>query len=180
MHRSCAGKLSLLCLTTLLAACGMSRSLSQPYAEPVGGETSRIRVITNGQVRFIPEQACVDWKRPDVGMVASTSHHVGVIPHLNGRSLGLQPPADKVLLDKGYATSEVLIRAGKPLTLYFDIEEYSGSWKYWCEPMAVSFIPVAGETYEALASMDEYCRLQVRSLTHPDKYPVQRQVEACS
>lgn len=174
-------KLSPLILPVLLGACGLGRSLSQPYTEPTSGDTAQMRVVTNGRVRLIPEQSCVSWDNKDLGTVVSNNIHVGVTPHLNGQSLGMMPALDPALTDKGYLSAEVQVRADKPLTLYFDIEEISGSWKYWCEPIAASFIPMKGESYEAFASMDDgKCRLNVKSLSKPGKRPAQRWVERCS
>lgn len=161
-----------------LSACGIARSLSQPFVQPIAGDTAKVRVITNGRVRFIPNQTCVGWDSPDVGVVASGGVNIGKSFHHNGQNLGMTP-SELIPEKAGYVSSEVRVRANQPLTMYFDVVIESGGWIYSCKPMAKAFIPLAGEEYDVLASMDEKCWLYAKTLGQKDKLPAQRWVENC-
>lgn len=168
---------SMVTLVTIgLAGCGSMASMSRTYVEPTEGPTAKIRVVSNGSVRFMPNRNCVDWDSPDVGTVVSDATFFGKSPTHNGKKMGMQ--GDKPNAN-GYVSAEVLVRADTPLTMYFRSDKASGDWRYWCEPMSVAFIPLAGEEYEVTGEMTEYCRLQAKSLTRPGQFPAQKRVAAC-
>lgn len=58
----------------LLSGCGALtdvRSFSTPYSTPDGGETARLRVISDGMVRGVPKSDCVDFRLPGAGVMVA-------------------------------------------------------------------------------------------------------------
>lgn len=120
----------------LLSGCGALtdvRSFSTPYSTPDGGETARLRVISDGMVRGVPKSDCVDFRLPGAGvMVAFRDGYA----NRNGESLGM--PAVE-----GHSSStvmtELLVPAGKPIAFH-----YIGARCY----NMFSFVPKAGVDYQ--------------------------------
>lgn len=177
-----ASRGSLILIGLLLAGCGTVSSVSRPYTEPADGATAKVRVVTNGAVRFIPNRACTDFDAPGTGLVASAEKYIGKSPTHNGQQLGIKGELkkDPDARQDDNVTAEVLVRANEPLTMVFRSDIHDGDWKFWCEPMTVAFIPEAGEEYEVLGQLgDKYCKFFARSLTHPDNFPVQKRTGEC-
>ncbi len=87
--------------TLLLAGCGNLanvQSYSTPYSAPAGGETARLRVITNGMARGVPASACIDWRREGAGVIAVAQSGFA---NRNGQSLGMPPSRQAEQLSQG-------------------------------------------------------------------------------
>ena len=103
-------------LLTLLTGCGALsdvRSFSTPYSTPDGGETARLRVISDGMVRAVPKSDCVDFRLPGAGvMVAYRDGYA----NRNGESLGM-PDDDKH--PSSTVMTELLVPAGQPIAFHY-------------------------------------------------------------
>lgn len=178
----------LLALSIPLGGCGMARSMSQPYTQPETGANAKIRVVTNGRIRFIPNQACVGWDNKDAGIVAAAGPQ-RMNNHHNGKTVEMKNGATKNKLitsdakstpgDNAVATAEVRVPANQPLTVVFDSESYTYDWAYWCDPVSVAFIPEAGEEYEITGVMAKNCLVRARTLGYEKRYPAMKRAEAC-
>ncbi|WP_210639760.1 hypothetical protein [Pseudomonas sp. Tri1] len=123
-------------ILALLSGCGALtdvRSFSTPYSTPDGGETARLRVISDGMVRGVPKSDCVDFRLPGAGvMVAFRDGYA----NRNGESLGMpvtgEPPSSMVM-------TELSVPAGRPIAFH-----YIGARCY----NMFSFVPKAGVDYQ--------------------------------
>lgn len=175
-------------LAATLSGCGIARSLSQPFKQPTGGEIAMIRIVTNGTVRFIPNQSCVSWDNAEAGVVAAAEPQRLKNNH-NGEKIGMKPAPlkdDFGMKSKSQelgainvAEAEVRVAANKPLTIVFSSESYTSDWAYWCDPISVAFIPEAGREYEVRGWMGEQCMLRAQTLGSKTTYPAQRRAKAC-
>lgn len=155
-------------LSGILAGCGniaTVRSFSTPYAEPVGGDIARIRIISNGMVRAVPGKTCVDWRSPGAGVMVSAQKGFA---DLNGRDL--QMPKDlsgSIIIPKQskIERSELRISANTPIVLNFISQGYvSAGNKYACHG-SLSFVAKAGANYEALfLEQGSQCLSEIREL----------------
>ncbi|MFJ2987758.1 hypothetical protein ACIPF8_07815 [Collimonas sp. NPDC087041] len=139
----------------LVTGCGniaTVRSFSTPYAEPSGaGDVAQIRVITNGMVRAVPGQSCINWRSAGAGVMVAAQKGFA---NLNNRDLQIPKTQSetKVLIsgDSSIARSELRISANMPITLNFMSQGYiSGPNRYSCQK-SLSFVPKNGENYEAI------------------------------
>ena len=130
-----------------LSGCGniqTVKSFSTPYEAPTTGERARIRIVADGMVRAVPQSDCEDWRLPGAGVMVSAQKGFA---DQNGRSLNM-PGADKVQAD-GRVVSEFYVPAGKPLMLSYISNGRSNGLKSEQCFARKSFVPVAGEDYEA-------------------------------
>lgn len=104
-----------------------------PYTEPSGEGLARLRVITEGTTRLIPNSDCVDWHLPGAGSIASRNTALLNDKTFNDRSLGMP------LNGKGKGSSEVYVAGGKSLVL----ASTEGN-KY----IDITFTPESGVDYE--------------------------------
>ena len=179
MHTSIRfSRISLALAALALAGCAETASFRQPYAEPIGSPSSKVRVVTNGSIRFIPGRACVDWSTAGSGLVASDFYGKEKSPTLNGQKLGM---SSAPIPRPGFYNAEVVVRANEPLTVVFNADQADKfmTTRRWCPPMNVAFIPQSGEEYEIVGEMTAYCRVQIKSLTNPGLPPAQTQVSDC-
>ncbi|MCK9798172.1 hypothetical protein M1B34_10685 [Pseudomonas sp. MAFF 302030] len=127
-------------LLVSLAGCGALtdvRSFSTPYSTPPGGETVRVRVISDGMVRGVPRSDCVDFRLPGAGvMVVARDGYA----NRNGESLGMPAPVQPTVPG---TRSELLVPAGQPIAFH-----YLGAQCY----NLFSFVPKAGMDYQVEAS----------------------------
>ncbi|WP_434607054.1 hypothetical protein J3P80_07930 [Pseudomonas sp. D2-30] len=139
-------------LLALLSGCGALsdvRSFSTPYSTPDGGETARLRVISDGMVRAVPKSDCVDFRQPGAGvMVAFRDGYA----NRNGESLGM-PDDDKH--SSSTVMTELLIPAGQPIAFH-----YIGDRCY----NMFSFVPKAGEDYQLDAAGRFECEVRLKQL----------------
>ncbi|MCU1723395.1 MULTISPECIES: hypothetical protein [unclassified Pseudomonas] len=131
---------------TVLSGCGniaAVKSFNTQFASPASGETARLRVMSDGMVRGVPGLACVDWYSPGAGVIIVPNE---TFAQRNNEKLGM--PAGKPV-PAGWATSEVRVAAGKPLTLTFldGGRAVSYDQKSTCLGM-FTFTPQAGADYE--------------------------------
>ncbi|MFR0687842.1 hypothetical protein ACLUTX_00460 [Enterobacterales bacterium AE_CKDN230030158-1A_HGKHYDSX7] len=150
--------LSALTAVTLLSGCGNLanvQSYSTPYSAPAGGETARLRVITNGMARGVPASACIDWRREGAGVIAVAQSGFA---SRNGQSLGMPPSRQaEQLSEGGFAHSEVQIPAGQPFAFNFQSRGMvSSGYSYSCQ-QSMSFTPEAGQDYELLLMESGQC-----------------------
>jgi len=142
-----------LTLLTLLAGCGALsdvRSFSTPYSTPGGGETARLRVISDGMVRAVPKSDCVDFRLPGAGvMVAFRDGYA----NRNGESLGM-PAVDKH--PASTVMTELLVPAGRPVAFH-----YIGAQCY----NMFSFVPEAGKDYQLDAAGRYTCGVTLRKIS---------------
>ena len=93
------------------------KSFWTTYQAPESGPRAKIRVLTTGMVRAVPESSCVDWRKPGAGVMVSAQK---VYSNLNGQSLDMQKRRGGYILpvDGEIQMSELYISAKGPLTLY--------------------------------------------------------------
>lgn len=107
--------ISLVCC--VLAGCGTSivskldKGFMTPYLEPATGQLARLRSITGGTIRLIPNSACMNWSIPGAGIVNSRNFAMANDKSFNDRSLGMPT----VTPQKN--SSEVYVSANQDLTL---------------------------------------------------------------
>ncbi|KTB87926.1 hypothetical protein AO070_04760 [Pseudomonas syringae pv. syringae PD2766] len=132
-----------------LTGCGMIsavKSFSTPYATPEGVETARLRIITDGMVRGIPNSDCIDFRLPGAGvMVVARDGYA----NRNAESLGMPPSSYS---EAPGARSELLIAAGQPIAFH-----YNGNRCY----NMFTFVPAAGVDYELKASDGPICSVTI-------------------
>lgn len=145
---------SLICLTLLasLTGCGALtdvRSFSTPYASPTGGETARLRVISDGMVRGVPKSDCINFRLPGAGvMVANRDGYAD----RNGETLGMAPVerySDATVM------TELQVPAGQPIAFH-----YIGNRCY----NMFSFVPEAGVDYELEAASRYKCGVTLKRM----------------
>ncbi|CAI8975118.1 MULTISPECIES: hypothetical protein [Pseudomonas] len=138
---------------TLLTGCGALsdvRSFSTPYSTPDGGETARLRVISDGMVRAVPKSDCVDFRLPGAGvMVAFRDGYA----NRNGESLGM-PDDDKH--SSSTVMTELLVPAGQPIAFH-----YIGAQCY----NMFRFVPKAGADYQLDAAGRYKCTVTLKQLS---------------
>ena len=135
----------------LLAGCGnlqTVKSFSTPYKEPEGGERARIRVVSDGMVRAVPQSACVNWRLPNAGVMVAD---IKGFADQNNKSLGM--PANTAAVprhDAPTVVGEFYVPANQPLALAY--LSNGGRIKfgahYQCK-VNKTFVPQAGKDYEA-------------------------------
>ncbi|WP_324187954.1 cupredoxin domain-containing protein [Pseudomonas pisciculturae] len=144
----------LICLTLLasLTGCGALnsvRSFSTPYSTPPGGETVRLRVISDGMVRGIPKSSCVNFRVPGAGvMVVARDGYA----NRNGETLGMAPAQHQ---SNGTVMSELLVPAGQPIAFHYLANR--------CYNM-FSFVPEAGMDYELDAASRYKCGVTLKRM----------------
>lgn len=146
----CAVPIALIVFT--LTACGAiqsARSFSTQYQQPTDGERARVRVISDGMVRAVPNSDCVDWRLPGAGVMVTAKKGFAQV---NNQKLDMPigaTAADKPT-EKELAVSELYVPAGKPIVLHYLSQYYLSQSRhgYQCF-LGRSFIPAAGASYEA-------------------------------
>jgi hypothetical protein len=139
-------------LLSLLSGCGALtdvRSFSTPYTTPAGSETARLRVISDGMVRGVPQSDCVNFRLPGAGvMVAAREGYA----NRNGENLDMPPAAAQ---PSSTVMTEVKISAGQPMAFH-----YIGDRCY----NMFSFVPEAGADYELEAAGRYRCTVTLKRL----------------
>lgn len=140
-----------------LGGCGQVanvRSLSTGYVPPQGGETARIRLLTDGLVRAVPERDCLDWNVPGAGVMASAKPG---FPDHNGENLGIPGP---IFSWAGAVSSELVVPANKPIAFH-----YLGRLQYSRQcAKTMTFVPRPGVDYMVQATMSADCSFQLDEL----------------
>ena len=140
-----------------LGGCGQVanvRSLSTGYVPPQGGETARIRLLTDGLVRAVPERDCLDWNVPGAGVMASAKTG---FPDHNGENLGIPGP---IFSWAGAVSSELVVPANKPIAFH-----YLGRLQYSRQcAKTMTFVPRPGVDYMVQATMSADCSFQLDEL----------------
>lgn len=155
----------------LVAGCGniaTVRSFSTPYTEPSGaGDVAQIRVITNGMVRAVPGQTCINWRSPGAGVMVAAQKGFA---NLNNHDLQMPKAQSETTVlisgDSSIARSELRVSANTPVTLNFMSQGYiSGPNRYSCQK-SLSFIPKHGENYEAIfLEQGSQCLSKIRMIS---------------
>ncbi len=144
-------------LLLALGGCGQVanvRSLSTGYVPPQGGETARIRLLTDGLVRAVPGRDCLDWNVPGAGVMASAKPG---FPDHNGENLGIPGP---IFSWAGAVSSELVVPANKPIAFH-----YLGRLQYSRQcAKTVTFVPRPGVDYMVQATMSADCSFQLDEL----------------
>ena len=157
---------ALFAVLTCLVGCGniqTVRSFMTAYGEPTEGERARIRVITNGMLRAVPNSACVDWRLPGAGVMVTPDKGFA---QLNNHVLGLPPGrvTQDAIREYGLAVSELYVAAGKPITFFYLLNERRSDGTPECA-MGRSFVPEAGVDYELVSDRAfGACVLEVRAI----------------
>ena len=140
-----------------LGGCGQVanvRSLSTGYVPPQDGETARIRLLTDGLVRAVPERDCLDWNVPGAGVMASAKPG---FPDHNGENLGIPGP---IFSWAGAVSSELVVPANKPIAFH-----YLGRLQYSRQcARTMTFVPRPGVDYMVQATMSANCSFQLDEL----------------
>lgn len=144
-------------LLLALGGCGQVaniRSLSTGYVPPQGGETARIRLLTDGLVRAVPGRDCLDWNVPGAGVMASAKPG---FPDHNGENLGIPGP---IFSWAGAVSSELVVPANKPIAFH-----YLGRLQYARQcAKTMTFVPRPGADYMVQATMSADCSFQLDEL----------------
>ena len=144
-------------LLLVLGGCGQVanvRSLSTGYVPPQGGETARIRLLTDGLVRAMPGRDCLDWNVPGAGVMASAKPG---FPDHNGENLGIPGP---IFSWAGAVSSELVVPANKPIAFH-----YLGRLQYSRQcARTMTFVPRPGVDYMVQATMSANCSFQLDEL----------------
>jgi hypothetical protein len=104
-----------------------------PYTEPKGGHVARLRAMTHGTIRLVPNSNCVDWTKPGAGSIGSRNSGLLNDKTFNDRRLGIPTDVPQ------QAASEVYIAAEQPLVL---ASTEGNQYIY------ISFTPAPGADYE--------------------------------
>jgi len=158
-----------------LSGCGniqTVKSFSTPYEQPTSGERAKIRIISfDGMVRAVPNSSCIDWRLPGAGvMVVSAKRFANVNDQTLDMPVGKFPGL--VTSMGSVAVSELYIPAGKPIALHYlsqgDMHKtiYQGSRQVGTSYVQCfvprSFVPVAGENYEAVyKQIGDLCQFSI-------------------
>ncbi|GGP26045.1 hypothetical protein [Silvimonas amylolytica] len=141
-------RLTLLLLSSLtLGACSNLSSpayLTRAYSEPDAGPRARLRVVTNGVVRLIPDADCHDESKGVGGIVANDFTTFLTDSHLNNQKLGM--PSG--ITEAHEMTSEVYVQAGKPINIDFMSQANAGGGNVWLCASDWTFVPEEGKDYE--------------------------------
>lgn len=169
-----------LCLVAAaLSGCGniaAVKSFNTQFASPTSGETARLRVSSDGMVRGVPGLECVDWYSPGAGVIVVPNE---TFAQRNSEKLGM--PAGKPV-PAGWASSEVRVAAGKPLTLTFldGGRAVSYNQKSTCLGM-FSFTPEAGADYELTLHGYSACDVEFNRIDGATPAPVKAtEADYCS
>lgn len=146
--------LLLLCLALGLAGCtrlSTIKATAVSYRLPVGTEqTAQIRIIAKGIVRGVPSSDCIDWRKPDAGLMVRPH---GNRPNPNFRSLGMPMSAetDRLRRSNDFGANELKIPANRPFAFMFSQSERPSNSDliYSCE-QSVQFTPEPGVNYQLL------------------------------
>ena len=141
--------LSLLAALTGCGAITDVRSFSTPYSTPPGGETARLRVISDGMVRGVPKSSCVNFRLPGAGVMVAERDGFA---NRNGETLGMAPAQHQ---SNGTVMSELLVPAGQPIAFH-----YLGNRCY----NMFSFVPEAGMDYELDAASRYKCGVTLKRM----------------
>lgn len=166
---------SVLVGAALLAGCGNIanvRSFSTAYSEPVSGPMAKIRIISNGMVRAVPNSQCIDWRLPGAGVMVVNRAGFAKVTQ---QDLGMQKTErTRLSLQRpGVASSELAIQAGKPIVLHFmgmGTTTMRGSGSTFTTTRVAcnkgySFVPEAGKEYEAnFIENGSICSIQMGDL----------------
>ncbi|MGE3349017.1 MAG: hypothetical protein AB7I35_16430 [Ramlibacter sp.] len=155
--------LSLASLAATLCACGniqTIKSFSTPYQEPAQGARARIRVLSDGMVRAVPNSACVDWRLEGAGVMASPTKGFA---NMNNRKLGMpQSAAQTLVAQSHFASTELYVPAGRPLVLDY-LSQGNGSYQCFVRR---TFVPAEGRDYEAVFWQEgSVCRFRVGTIS---------------
>ncbi|WP_258166646.1 hypothetical protein [Pseudomonas poae] len=152
MHLSPVKTLISVTLLAALTGCGALtdvRSFSTPYASPTSGETTRLRVISDGMVRGVPKSDCVNFRLPGAGvMVAQRDGYAD----RNGETLGMAPVER---YSSATVMSELLVPAGQPIAFHYIGDR---CWNMF------SFVPEAGMDYELEAANRYKCGVSLKRM----------------
>ena len=141
----------LLACMAVLTGCGQIssvRSFSTAYSTPGAGDKVKLRVITFGMVRGIPNSDCVDFRLPGAGVMVVGQEGFA---NRNGEHLDMAF-ADDVNETPG-VRSELLITAGQPIAFH-----YIGRQCY----NMFSFVPQSGVEYQLEATSAYMCSVSLR------------------
>jgi len=143
-----------LCLALGLGLAGCTRlstlkATAVSYRLPEGsGPTAQIRIIAKGIVRGVPSSDCIDWRKPDSGLMVRPH---GNRPNPNFRSLGMpmSAEADRLRRSDDFGANELKIPANRPFALMFsNTERPSNSDLIYSCAQSVRFTPEAGVNYQ--------------------------------
>ncbi len=137
--------LMLSCL--ILGACSNLSSpsyLMRSYAEPDTGPRARMRIVTNGVIRLIPDADCHDESKGVGGIAANNGMTLMSDSHLNHQKLGM--PGQN--MEAHVMVSEVYIQAGKPINIDFMAQQDAGNGNAWLCASDWTFVPEEGKDYE--------------------------------
>lgn len=139
-------------LLAALSGCGAItdvRSFSTPYSTPPGGETARLRVMSDGMVRGVPKSDCVNFRLPGAGVMVAKRDGFA---NRNGETLGMAPVerySDATVM------TELLVPAGQPIAFH-----YIGNRCY----NMFSFVPQPGMDYELDAASRYKCGVTLKRM----------------
>ncbi|HXU94292.1 MAG TPA: hypothetical protein VFP33_11625 [Gallionella sp.] len=119
------------------------KSASVAYKEPDGNTGTRLRVVSSGIAKLIPDRACDDWLAPGGGVVVSHVFGLGIDNSLNNKKIGI--PKDGEIKN----SSEVYIRPKQPIVIAYDVSETLGTKTWRCIATGY-FIPEENTDYQAL------------------------------
>ena len=134
----------------LLTGCGQIssvRSFSTAYSTPEPGDKVKLRVITFGMVRGIPNSDCVDFRLPGAGVMVVGRDGFA---NRNGERLDMALEDD---VNAPGVRSELLITAGQPIAFHYIGQQ--------CYNM-FSFLPQIGVEYELEATSAYKCSVSLR------------------
>lgn len=150
-------------IVSMFGGCGNLanvRSYSTPYAEPVSGETARMRVITNGMARGVPARGCVDWNSPGAGVMAVSQPGFA---SRNGQSLGM-PVSQTRVQAADLVRTELNVPANQPFTVNFQSQgSVSNGYSYSCQ-QSFRFTPKTGKDYELIMLESGQCLMSLQRL----------------
>ncbi len=170
VYHSHISQLGALAFVSALTGCGniaTMQSFSTPYQEPSGSDLAQLRVFTNGIVRAVPGQSCINWRSAGAGvMVAAQKGFANLNNHDLQMPKRLAENNFSVTGNSKFARSELKITANAPITLNFiSIGYLSGVNKYACHK-SLFFIPKSGENYEAVfLERGSQCLTEVRAVS---------------
>lgn len=147
------------------------------FREPTEGPIALVRFSVNSRasLNLIPARNCIA-RESGAGVVVTDTAIGGA--SFNGRKLGIRGKGPDY-----FATSEVRVPAGKPVTQQYESEVDSGTTIYTCE-FAFTWIPKPGVEYQVTVDHStgggHECSVDIYNLTSPDEKVAFYRAEACS
>lgn len=154
-----------LLLLLLLASCGSiaeNKANSSVYQQPTGNNLVRIRVISNGVIKAIPNSSCIDWRKPGAGVIISSKNG---FHDLRNQNLKMPKGVDLSTLSSGVRAvgvvrSEIYAEASKPIVIKFDGAD--NNILHQCSK-EITFSPENKTDYEAIFLQDgSTCTVELR------------------